>query len=290
MAQEQYFNKVHESKDTFKPDIFGDCKQFTDNMIQKCGESAILQESVDVKKVIFSVNEEISELKEAKEEYEKIDAIIDTIYYLGQHLTTIHNNNGHRLKLYNIWRIIHDSFLDTIKDEETTFSDWLSLRNKVVVPDEYIKLEISNQWITDDVGIDTNTSKDVFKDLELINEILLKRLGDSCLFGSINTDHVETLISKEIKNLEAATEEHERIKSIMMMIYDLCQHLTSIKLPNGNMMRPQNMWVYLQMANMTKFLDGYGYLDNKGIWRKNKDKFVAPDKSIEMELLFQSSP
>jgi len=123
------------------PDLFGDVAEFTKLRNTKLGkEEASGGAPIDRKFITQMIMDELDELKEAKDEAEEVDALLDAVYYALQHLSTT------GLDCRPIWQLIH-------KANMTKFGSGGHLRNDgkwmkppdFVAPDEAIRAEIVRQ-------------------------------------------------------------------------------------------------------------------------------------------------
>ena len=80
-------------------DMFSDCKEFTDLFTEKTGKH--FSGKIDKKFITQMVKDELDELNEAKDEAEEVDALLDAVYYILNHLATT------GLDIRPIWKIIH---------------------------------------------------------------------------------------------------------------------------------------------------------------------------------------
>ena len=77
--------------------MFDDCKEFTKLYNEKTNNSS--SGKINREFITKMVMDELEELKEAKDEAEEIDALLDATYYILQHLSTT------GLDINPIWKV-----------------------------------------------------------------------------------------------------------------------------------------------------------------------------------------
>jgi predicted HAD superfamily Cof-like phosphohydrolase len=93
-------NQEIRKSDNF-PDMFGDCQEFATLYNQKTGGH--FKNKIDVDFIIRMVEDEIQELREAKDEAQQVDALLDAVYYILNHIATV------QLDARPIWSLIHQA-------------------------------------------------------------------------------------------------------------------------------------------------------------------------------------
>jgi len=85
--------------DNFRPpDMYGDCQKFTKLYFEKTGKTT--DGKIDAEFITKMVNDEMKELAEASDLAGQIDALLDAIYYILQHIATT------GLDIRPIWNLI----------------------------------------------------------------------------------------------------------------------------------------------------------------------------------------
>jgi predicted HAD superfamily Cof-like phosphohydrolase len=82
-------------------DYFNDTRKFSKLYLASMKKSANTE--IDVPFITKMVNDELEELKVAKNDAEKIDALLDAVYYILQHLSTLD------VDISKIWIMIHNA-------------------------------------------------------------------------------------------------------------------------------------------------------------------------------------
>lgn len=84
---------------TTPPDMFGDCLEFTKLYNEKTGGH--FKGRIDRKFIIEMVNDELSELAVANDEAEEVDALLDAVYYILNHIASA------GIDARPVWNLIH---------------------------------------------------------------------------------------------------------------------------------------------------------------------------------------
>jgi predicted HAD superfamily Cof-like phosphohydrolase len=82
-------------------DYFNDTRKFSKLYLASMKKTANTE--IDVPFITKMVNDELGELKDAKTDTEKIDALLDAVYYILQHLSTLN------IDISKIWVMIHNA-------------------------------------------------------------------------------------------------------------------------------------------------------------------------------------
>lgn len=119
-------------------DLIGDCEEFTRLYVQKTKK--VFSGKIDRAFIRQMVIDELDELMEAKDETEEVDALLDAVYYILQHLATTD------LDVRPIWNMIHKANMTKFGEGGRMAENgkWLKPPN-FVPPDEEIRKEIENQ-------------------------------------------------------------------------------------------------------------------------------------------------
>ena len=96
-------------------DFWQDCTEFAHLYAKKTGK--IFGGKMDMKFIKKMINDELEEFREAKDEAEQVDAILDIVYYIFDHLV----KTG--LNIKPIWEIIHDHQMKVCADFNVAFGD-----------------------------------------------------------------------------------------------------------------------------------------------------------------------
>ena len=119
-------------------DPIGDCEEFTKLYMEKTKK--VFSGKIDRAFIRQMVMDELEELMEAKDEAEEVDALLDAVYYIFQHLATT------KLDVRPIWRLIHNANMTKFGEggKMAENGKWLKPPN-FVPPDEEIRKEIQMQ-------------------------------------------------------------------------------------------------------------------------------------------------
>lgn len=85
-------------------DMFSDCKEFADLYNKRTGSH--FKGKIDREFIARMVMDELEELQEAKDEAEEVDALLDAVYYILNHLA------GTGLDIRPIWSRIHKANME----------------------------------------------------------------------------------------------------------------------------------------------------------------------------------
>lgn len=120
------------------PDMFGDCQQFCALYNEKTGSH--FKGKIDRDFIIQMVNDEMQELREAKDEAEEVDALLDATYYILNHLA------GTGLDIRPIWAMIHNANMKKFGPGgyKNEIGKWCKPPD-FVPPDDDIRVEIAKQ-------------------------------------------------------------------------------------------------------------------------------------------------
>lgn len=124
---------------TDHPDIFTDAATFTAEYNLKTGKKS--GGKINREFITKMVMDELEELKNAQDETEEVDALLDAMYYIAQHLATT------GLDCRPIWKLIHHANMSKFGaggyvDPKT--GKWMKPLS-FVAPDEAIRQEIQRQ-------------------------------------------------------------------------------------------------------------------------------------------------
>ena len=119
-------------------DMFQDCLEFTKLYQEKTGN---VQKGINTEFITRMVQDELQELREAKDQAEQCDALVDIIYYCLQHLTLTD------LDIRPLWKMVHQANLtkfrgDGHKDLKTL--KWIK-PSDFKPPDDDLRDEIRHQ-------------------------------------------------------------------------------------------------------------------------------------------------
>lgn len=116
---------------------YDDCVQFTRLMEEKTGKK--MEKKIDRAFIMKMVQDEMKELEEAKDMTEEVDALLDTVYYILQHLS----RTG--LDMNPIWKFIHKANMTKFeKGYMREDGKWMK-PDDFQPPDEDIRKEIHKQ-------------------------------------------------------------------------------------------------------------------------------------------------
>jgi|AntAceMinimDraft_11_1070367.scaffolds.fasta_scaffold235232_1 predicted HAD superfamily Cof-like phosphohydrolase len=121
------------------PDMFGDCKEFATLYNERTGNH--FDGKIDRKFITQMVYDELEELKVAKDEAEEVDALLDAVYYMLNHLA------GTGLDIRPIWSRIHRANMEKFGEggyKRESDGKWMKPPN-FQSPDDDIRLEIEKQ-------------------------------------------------------------------------------------------------------------------------------------------------
>jgi predicted HAD superfamily Cof-like phosphohydrolase len=90
--------------DQKKTDMFADCLEFANKFNEKTGNH--FKGKIDREFITRMVMDELEELKEATDEAEEVDALLDAVYYILNHLA------GTGLDIRPIWSRIHKANME----------------------------------------------------------------------------------------------------------------------------------------------------------------------------------
>lgn len=118
--------------------MFGDCETFCKLYNERTG--GYFKGKVDREFITKMVMDELEELKEAKDEAEEVDALLDAVYYILNHLA------GTKLDIRPIWNLIHQANMSKFGPGGYRREDgkWMKSKN-FVPPDRAIREEILRQ-------------------------------------------------------------------------------------------------------------------------------------------------
>ena len=117
--------------------MFDDCKEFTKLYNEKTNNSS--SGKINREFITKMVMDELEELKEAKDEAEEVDALLDAVYYILQHLSTT------RLDINPIWKLIHRANMTKFeKGYRRADGKWCKPKD-FKPPDDDIRKEIVKQ-------------------------------------------------------------------------------------------------------------------------------------------------
>eukprot|EP01083_Nonionella_stella_P105008 301674_1 len=118
--------------------MFTDCKKFTEIMKLRTGKE--FSGKIDREFITKMVIDELMELKDAKDVTEEVDALLDAVYYILQHLSTT------GLDIRPIWKLIHKANMTKFGPTGYQNEDgkWMKPKD-FVPPDEDIRTEIKRQ-------------------------------------------------------------------------------------------------------------------------------------------------
>ena len=119
-------------------DMFGDCQEFACLFSERTGNH--FSGKIDREFIIKMVNDELEELRQAKDETEEVDALLDAVYYILNHLATT------GLDIRPVWKLIHDANMTKFGPGGYKREDgkWCKPPNSVP-PDDEIRKVIENQ-------------------------------------------------------------------------------------------------------------------------------------------------
>ena len=118
--------------------VFEDTRKFTELYIEKTGNTPY--ENINVEFITKMVNDELEELKEATDETEKIDALLDAVYYICQHIAST------GIKAEPIWNLIHNANMTKFGPGGYKRDDgkWVK-PDDFKHPDDDIRIEVEKQ-------------------------------------------------------------------------------------------------------------------------------------------------
>ena len=120
-----------------KVDFFSDCTEFAKLYCTKTGAKP--NADIDVTFITKMVNDELQELKDATDEAEQVDALLDAVYYIFDHLA----KTG--LDIRPIWKLIHKANMTKFeKGHKREDGKWMK-PSDFVPPDDAIREEIFTQ-------------------------------------------------------------------------------------------------------------------------------------------------
>jgi predicted HAD superfamily Cof-like phosphohydrolase len=119
-------------------DFFGDCQEFANLYLEKTQQKATGK--INREFIIKMVMDELDELKEAKDETEEVDALLDATYYIFDHLA----KTG--LDIRPVWKLIHEANMTKFGPGGHRREDgkWCKPPN-FTPPDDKIREEITRQ-------------------------------------------------------------------------------------------------------------------------------------------------
>jgi predicted HAD superfamily Cof-like phosphohydrolase len=119
-------------------DFFADCKEFATTVSQKTGKPHTGK--VNREFIIRMVMDELEELKNAQDETEEVDALLDAAYYIFDHLA----KTG--LDIRPVWKLIHEANMSKFGPGGYISQDgkWMKPPG-FVPPDDKIREEIKRQ-------------------------------------------------------------------------------------------------------------------------------------------------
>lgn len=120
------------------PDLFSDCEEFTRLYNAKTGKQN--DGKIDIPFITRMVQDELEELAQAKDEAERVDALLDAVYYILNHLSTT------GLDCRPIWTLIHQANMTKFGKDGYRREDgkWIKPKD-FVPPDDKIRHEIARQ-------------------------------------------------------------------------------------------------------------------------------------------------
>jgi len=119
-------------------DMFGDCCEFAKLYEEKTGNTS--NGHIDVKFITRMVMDELKELEEAKDQAEQVDALLDAVYYILDHLAKT------RLDIRPIWSLIHLANMTKFEKghKDPNSLKWIKPKD-FTPPDDDIREEIKSQ-------------------------------------------------------------------------------------------------------------------------------------------------
>lgn len=135
------FKKIYMPSQEYYCDMFGDCQEFAALFSQRT--SKYFSGKIDREFITKMVKDELEELAVAKDEAEEVDALLDAVYYILNHLATT------RLNIRPIWNMIHKANMTKFGPGGYMRSDgkWCKPPN-FVAPDDDIRKEIKRQRLS----------------------------------------------------------------------------------------------------------------------------------------------
>lgn len=136
-------------------DYFHDTKEFSKLYLAAMNKKA--NDEIDVSFITKMVNDEMKELQEARNMAEKIDALLDAVYYILQHLSTL------GIDINRIWVLIHNANMKKFKGGHLR-EDGKWMKPKDFVPPDadilsYLQSINRAGWNSVPVETDNNTNK-----------------------------------------------------------------------------------------------------------------------------------
>jgi predicted HAD superfamily Cof-like phosphohydrolase len=120
-------------------DVFADAAEFTAQYVLNTGKKP--SGKINREFITKMVMDELEELKDAKDEAEEVDALLDAMYYIVQHLATT------GLDVRPIWKLIHQANMTKFGEGgyvDPASGKWMKPPN-FEAPDEAIRKEIARQ-------------------------------------------------------------------------------------------------------------------------------------------------
>lgn len=137
---ESELNDVFEALDLVRQDndMFYHACEFARLYEEKTGNKS--SPAINVDHIYNMVQDELKELKEAKDDAEKVDALLDAVYYILSELAKT------RLDIRPIWKMIHMANMTKFKKghKDPNTPKWIKPKD-FVPPDDDIRLEIEHQ-------------------------------------------------------------------------------------------------------------------------------------------------
>ena len=119
-------------------DMFQDALTFATTVSSKTNKP--FSGKINVEFITKMVQDELEELKEAKDETEKVDALLDAVYYILDHLAKT------KLDIRPIWSLIHKANMSKFGEGGYLHESgkWMKPKD-FIPPDDEIRKEIQRQ-------------------------------------------------------------------------------------------------------------------------------------------------
>lgn len=129
---------ISPSSSLLSVDFFEDCKTFAKTVQEKTGNKPFTGK-IDRQFIKRMVMDELNELDDAKDETEEVDALLDAVYYIFDHLA----KTG--LDIRPIWKLIHQANMRKFGPGGFMENGKWHKPSSFVPPDEDIRKEIEKQ-------------------------------------------------------------------------------------------------------------------------------------------------
>jgi len=126
--------------------VFKDAREFTEIKNLKTNKENIKTFKVNKDYIIKMVNDELQELREAKTPAEEIDALIDAMYYIAQHLA----ETGYKCE--EVWKLVHKANMTKFEKGYLNSDGKWCKDSSFIPPDDDIATELRNQRIIYQIG------------------------------------------------------------------------------------------------------------------------------------------